>query len=64
MAVEAAGLAYKFEEQKYEAGRSNIYTFDQVRSRLSSARSEAAQAKYNFLFRSRILAFYNGVNLL
>jgi outer membrane protein len=63
MAVEAASLAYEFEEQKYEAGRSNIYTFDQVRLRLSSARSEAAQAKYNFLFRSRILAFYNGVNL-
>jgi outer membrane protein len=64
IAVEAAGLAYEFEEQKYEAGRSNIYTFDQVRSRLSSARSEAAQAKYNFLFRSRILAFYNGISLL
>jgi len=64
MAVEAASLAYEYEEQKYEAGRSNIYTFDQVRLRLSSARSEAAQAKYNFLFRSRILAFYNGVSLL
>ncbi len=63
IAVEAASLAYEFEEQKYEAGRSNIYTFDQVRLRLSSARSEAAQAKYNFLFRSRILAFYNGVSL-
>ena len=62
-AVEAASLAYKFEEQKYEAGRSNIYTFDQVRLRLSAARSETAQAKYNFLFRSRILAFYNGVSL-
>jgi outer membrane protein len=64
VAVEAAQLAYDFEEQKYEAGRSNIYTFDQVRLRLSTARSESAQAKYNFLFRSRILAFYNGESLL
>jgi len=63
VAVEAAQLAYDFEEQKYEAGRSNIYTFDQVRLRLSTARSESAQAKYNFLFRARILAFYNGESL-
>jgi len=62
-AVQAAQLAYDFEEQKYEAGRSNIYTFDQVRLRLSTARSESAQAKYNFLFRSRILAFYSGESL-
>lgn len=64
VAVEAAQLAYDFEEQKYTAGRSSIYTFDQVRIRLAAARSETAQAKYNFLFRSRILAFYNGESLL
>jgi outer membrane protein len=64
VAVQAAKLAYDFEEQKYQAGRSNIYAFDQVRMRLSAARSESAQAKYNFLFRSRILEFYNGKSLV
>ncbi|MFA7182643.1 MAG: TolC family protein, partial [Bacteroidales bacterium] len=62
-AVEAAQLAFNFEKQKYNAGRSNTYAFNQVRLRLASALSESAQAKYNFLFRTRILAFYNGATL-
>ena len=63
MAEEAARLAYAFEEQKFAAGRSNLYAFDMARTRLATARSELAQSKYNFLFRSRILAFYNGEDL-
>lgn len=62
-AVEAAQLAFNFEKQKYNAGRSNTYAFNQVRLRLASALSESAQAKYNFLFRTKILAFYNGAAL-
>lgn len=62
-AVEAAQLAFNFEKQKYNAGRSNTYAFNQVRLRLASALSESAQAKYNFLFRTKILAFYNGATL-
>lgn len=63
-ATEAAQMAYRYEEQKYAAGRSNIYSFDMSRTRLASARSELAQSKFNFLFRSRILAFYNGETLI
>ncbi|NLA15028.1 MAG: TolC family protein [Bacteroidales bacterium] len=63
-AAEAARKAYDFEEQKYTAGRSDIYAFEAVRTRLTSARSELAQSKFNFLFRSRILAFYNGEDLI
>ena len=63
-ATEAAQMAYRYEEQKYAAGRSNIYSFDMSRTRLASARSELAQSKFNFLFRSRILAFYSGETLI
>lgn len=62
-AVEAARLALDFEEQKYKAGRSNSYAFNQVRLRLGTARADEAQALYSFLFRAKILAFYNGVGL-
>ena len=47
-AVEAASPGLWVRRAKYEAGRSNIYTFDQVRLRLSAARSETAQAKIQF----------------
>ncbi len=63
-AAEAAQMAYTYEEQKYAAGRSNLYSFDMIRIRLAAARSDLAQSKFNFLFRSRILAFYNGEDLI
>jgi outer membrane protein len=63
-AAEAAQMAYTYEEQKYAAGRSNLYSFDMIRTRLAAARSDLAQSKFNFLFRSRILAFYNGEDLI
>ncbi|MDY0174372.1 MAG: TolC family protein [Bacteroidales bacterium] len=63
-AAEAAQMAYAYEEQKYAAGRSNLYSFDMIRTRLAAARSDLAQSKFNFLFRSRILAFYNGEDLI
>lgn len=58
--VEAARLAFEFEQKKYEAGRSNSYDFNQVRLRLATALSQEAQAKYTFVLRSRILAYFNG----
>ncbi len=61
--VAAAQLAFDFEQKKYDAGRSNSYDFNQVRVRLATALSQEAQAKYTFVLRSRILAYYNGSGL-
>lgn len=63
-AVEAAQLAFEYEQKKYLAERSNSYAFNQVRVRLEEALSQEAQAKYGFLFRSNILSFYNGMSLM
>ncbi|MDL2330432.1 TolC family protein [Odoribacter sp. OttesenSCG-928-A06] len=62
-AVEASRLAFKYEEQKYKAGRSTSYQFDDAKTRLTKSLSESAQAKYDFVFRSKILGFYNGKTL-
>lgn len=59
-AVEASRIAFKYEEQKYNAGRSTSYQFNDIKNRLARSLSEALQAKYDFIFRSKILDFYNG----
>lgn len=61
--VEASQMAMDYEEQKYLSGRSNTYQYNQVRTRLANSLSEEVQAKYNFLLRSKILSFYQGVPL-
>lgn len=58
--VEASQIAFRYEEQKYNAGRSTSYQFNDAKTRLAKSLSEAAQAKYDFIFRTKILDFYNG----
>lgn len=61
--VEASRIAFRYEEQKYNAGKSTSYQFNDIKTRLAKSQSEALQAKYDFIFRSKILDFYNGIPL-
>lgn len=58
--VQASELAFSYEEQKYNAGKSTNYQFYEIKNRLTKSISEEIQAKYNFIFHSKILDFYNG----
>lgn len=61
--VEASQIAFQYEEQKYKAGKSTSYQFNDIKTRLAKSLSEVLQAKYDFIFRSKILDFYNGAPL-
>ena len=39
------------------------FEFEQVRNRLVSAQSALINAKYNFVFKTKVLDFYNGIPL-
>lgn len=58
--VEAARIAFSYAEQRSEAGRSTIFDFNDAKTRLERSESEAIQAKFEFLFRTKILDFYAG----
>jgi outer membrane protein len=51
----ASREAYRFTNQKYEAGRANLYELYQAKSNLTQVLSEEAQAKYEYFFRIKIL---------
>ena len=56
--VEAARIAFKYAEEKSVAERSTIFDFNDAKTRLERSESEAVQAKFDFVFRSKILDFY------
>lgn len=47
--------AYRFANQKYEGGRSTVYELYQAKNNLAQAQSEVIQAKYEYVFRLKIL---------
>ena len=58
--AESSRVAFEYEQAKYESGKSTPYDFNTAKLRLEKARAQETQAKYEFLFRNRIFAFYNG----
>lgn len=58
--VKQSEIAFHFTEEKFNNARATAYEYDEVRTKLASARSNLLQAKYNFLFSIKILDFYQG----
>lgn len=51
----ASQESYRFAEQKYENGRATSYELSQAKSNLARVLSDQAQAKYEYVFRLKIL---------
>jgi len=51
----ASREAYRFVNQKYENGRATVYELYQAKSNLTQVLSEQTQAKYEYVFRIKIL---------
>ncbi len=59
-ALASARVAFAYEERKAEAGRSTLFDFNDAKTRMQKAESELAQARFEFVFRQKILDFYRG----
>lgn len=59
-ALDAARESFKYAEERYNVGKSAVYEYNESRTKLLSSKSEQIQAKYDFLFRAKILDFYSG----
>lgn len=56
--VSSGAEAYRFAEKKYEGGRANVYELYQAKNNFARAQSEATQAKYEYVFRLKMLELY------
>jgi outer membrane protein len=51
-------VAFQYEEVKYNAGSSTNYEYNEAKNKYLRAQSNLIQAKFDFLFRVKILEFY------
>lgn len=52
--------AFKNAQERYNLGAMSLFDFDLVRNRLVSAESTLIRAKYDFVFKTKVLQFYYG----
>jgi outer membrane protein len=58
--VEAAAESFKYAKQKYDAGAISAYDYSSAKNRLSAAESNLVQAKYDYIFKLKVLDYYQG----
>ncbi len=58
--VVALEESFRYTEQRFNVGMVNTLEYNDAKNRLSQAQSDLLQAKYEFVFRVKILDFYLG----
>lgn len=61
VAVQSMQESFRYIEEKFNVGRVNSVEYNDAKTNLAIAESNLIQAKYDFIFRSKILDFYNGI---
>jgi len=62
-AVASMEEAFRYAEQKLDVGLLTAFEYNQSKTQLLNAQSEMAQAKYEYIFKTKVLDFYKGVPL-
>ena len=60
----AQNESFKNAQESYNSGVMTSFDFDQVRNRLVNAQSSLVNAKYNFVFRTKLLEYYLGIPIV
>ena len=62
--LKARKEAYLIAEKQFEAGVLNSYDFIQIKQRYDIAASDNVRAKYDYIFKLKVLEFYFGVEIV
>ena len=57
--LKSSQLAYEYAQAGFEAGKTTLMELNESKNRLYKAESSLLQAKYEYLYRCRVMAFYN-----
>ncbi len=63
VAEEAQEQAYEYSKERFEVGIINSFEFSQALLRYENAQSEAIRAKYDYIFKLKLLELYFGISL-
>jgi len=56
----AAQESLNYARERYDVGKSTVFEYNEAQTKLLSSKSEQIQAKYDFIFKAKILDFYQG----
>ncbi|MCG2461424.1 TolC family protein [Flavobacteriaceae bacterium F89] len=62
--LEARRLAYDYSKEKYDAGLMNAFDYSQAQTRVDDAEAQVISAKYNYIFRLKVLEYYFGIPIV
>ena len=58
--MEALEESYKYAQEKYDVGLLNFVDYNDSKTKFTKAQSDLLQAKYDYLYRIKVLDFYQG----
>ncbi|MFN0032293.1 MAG: TolC family protein [Flavobacteriales bacterium] len=61
--VKASQRAFQYAETRYENGQTNLVDYNDARTRLDNALASQARARYDFIFKLKVLEFYQGKSI-
>lgn len=59
-AVDASETSFRLMQEKYDNGKATAIEYNEAKTNLMRSVSDRIQAKYNYLFRMKLLDFYKG----
>lgn len=62
-AVSSTEEAFRYTEEKFNLGLVNSVDYNQEKNNLFKSKSDLLQAKYEYIFRTKIIDFYNGIEI-
>lgn len=64
LSVTAQTEAFNYEQEKFNEGITNAFDFNQIKNRLFLAQSQEVRAKFDYVFKTKVLEFYYGIPLV
>lgn len=62
LALESQELAYQYAKDRYDVGLTNAFDFSQSKLRYDNAKIEVNRAKYDYIFKLKVLELYFGIS--
>ena len=59
-ALVAMEESFKYTKQRFEVGLVNIVDYNSAKNQLRNTKSELIQSKFDYIFKTKILDFYQG----
>lgn len=63
LSVDASEQSFYYAQQKYNVGAISTFDYNNAKTRLQSAQSNLVQAKYDYVFKLKVLDYYQGKEL-